>query len=93
VKEIEIVTSNGKVFHLGNVPDDAKLTFGALNPSSKGMGGPAALSLTLRIYKGTRDNGHQIAVFRNVESFRDLSLTIKEIETKPKQTWIDGGQD
>jgi hypothetical protein len=57
------------------------------------MGGPAALSLTLRIYKGTRDNGHQIAVFRNVESFRDLSLTIKEIETKPKQTWIDGGQD
>lgn len=78
---IEICFADGDVSEVGNIPDDAKITFAQLNPAASGdrFGGGG---LTLRIYKGSRDNGNQLAVFRNVESFRDLTLSVSVKEKK-----------
>lgn len=67
------------------IPANAKVTFGAFAPGSKGSYGD--LSATLRIYVGTQNN--QIAVIRNVISFRDLSLAYEEekVRKNGESTW------
>ncbi len=83
-RTIEVLTSGGEVFEVGNIPSDAKITFGAVNPGSKSSYGS---SQTLRIYRGARaDNGSQLAVFQDVVSFRDKSLTLNKPE---KKLWIE----
>lgn len=57
------------------IPRDAKITYGPVQPGKQGYSGAGN---ALRIYT-TANN--QLAVFLNVESFRDLSLTVRERKT------------
>lgn len=69
-----------RIYEVDNIPADAKITYGGLRPDQ-----PGAKTNTLRIY--TSQN-NQLAVFRNVEWFRDKSLNIKDIGPK-KANWIN----
>ncbi len=92
MRTIEVQTSDGEVFEVSNIPEEAKITFGATNPASEASRKTAYSSggYTLRIYRGSRDNGNQLAVFQNVANFRDRSLTIKKMG---KKLWIDDEQE
>ncbi len=72
-----------RVVEIDNIPDDAKITFGGIRPDA-----PGNKTNSLRIYKGSKDNGHQLAVFRDVLWFRDKTLTIKDI-TPEKDNFVD----
>lgn len=73
-REILVYLNNGEKLLVGDIPANAKITFGKLQPGERdgyGSGGGNAL----RIYTTTNN---QLAVFCGVKSFRDLSLTVKE---------------
>lgn len=75
------VTTLTEVMVVGNIPDEAKITYGGLRPDQPGQKGN-----TLRIYrKASGDN--QLAVFRDVVSFVDCDLTV-EPAGKPKEEWM-----
>lgn len=72
------------------IPSSYKVTFGPLVPGSKdGNNGYAGIAL--RIYAG---KDQQKAVFTQVESFRDLSISIMEekVETKSER-YVREGDD
>lgn len=68
---IEVVTSTGK--QRITVPEDTKLTFGAIVPGAKANGYSGG-GWGLRLWT-SRD--HQLAVFTDVVSFRDLSIPVE----------------
>ena len=59
---------------VGGIPATAKITYGPVQPGKESYRGGNAL----RIYTSANN---QLAVFLDVESFRDLSLTVKERKT------------
>lgn len=71
-RSILIALQGGKEMIVEDIPSNAKITFGALNPGSKDYG--PSRDTAVRIYTTA---GNQLAVFRNAESFRDLALTVK----------------
>lgn len=77
MRSIQITFQDGRVKQVDGIPEESKITLASLNPGSV-HAHEAGAGITLRIYKGTRDNGNQIAVFRHVESFFDLALTITD---------------
>lgn len=85
-REILVYLSNGQKMLVGDIPANAKITFGKLQPGERDFhsGGNA-----LRIYTTTNN---QLAVFCGVSSFRDLSLTVKEqkISRKLKSNAVTG---
>ena len=68
-REILIEGRDGKRI-VGGIPANAKITYGPVQPGKAGYGSDNAL----RIYTSANN---QLAVFLNVISFRDLSLTVK----------------
>ena len=64
---------------MDGIPSTAKITFGPVTPGTKEQYGDRTKAL--RIYT-TANN--QLAVFLNVESFRDMSLTVKEERVNKK---------
>lgn len=71
-KELLIVHTDGRKVLVKNVPEDAKVTFSTVNPAADRTFRPG---YCVRIYK---TENHQLGVFTNVESFRDLSLKVFE---------------
>lgn len=67
----EILTSKGK--QRITVPEDTKVTFGAIVPGAKANGYSGG-GWGLRVW---RDANHQLAVFSDVISFRDLSIPVE----------------
>lgn len=78
-RTIEIETESKK-FTVSNIPDNAKITYGGLRPDQ-----PGGKTNTLRIYTAGQN---QLAVFREVVCFHDVSLKIEECGPI-KDTWID----
>lgn len=77
---IEVVTNTGTIFHITLNPE-WKLTFGALQQGyNHHVANQNSNGLALRIYE-TKER--QLACFRNVESFRDLSIPM-EVVYSPK---------
>lgn len=70
-RKVLVRLADGSSRIVENVPANAKITFGAVNPGAKGWGGGYAL----RIYTSQQN---QLAVFLGVQEFRDLSLTVKK---------------
>lgn len=70
-RSILIEKTNGTRIIVGNVPTDAKITFGPVQPGSKDF---SRSENALRIYKAANN---QMGVWLQVASFRDLSLTVK----------------
>jgi len=64
------------------VPTSWKVTFGLFAPGSQSNGGKSAL----RFYEGSKEN--QRAVFMDVESFRDASITIEEEISKTQDEML-----
>ena len=56
---------------MDGIPSNAKITYGPVQPGKQSYGSENAL----RIYTSTNN---QLGVFLGVESFRDLSLTVRE---------------
>lgn len=79
-RTIEVHTPN-KTFRVKNIPSDARITYGGTRPDQ-----PGGKTNTLRIYKS---GNHQLAVFREVEWFRDLSLEIENVPSPPKKDFIE----
>lgn len=69
-RSIHIEHSDGTATIVEDIPDSAKITFGPVQPGRQGYGSDNVL----RIYTS---QSNQLAVFRHVESFRDLSLSLK----------------
>lgn len=69
--------SGDKEFQL-DIPENTIVTFGPWSPgtsSPKGYGASdAALSGTIRVYRGSKSRGDVIAVFSGVKSYRDISV-------------------
>lgn len=76
-RSVLIQRRNGQQQIIGNIPANAKITFGDLNPGKPGFNGTA-----LRIYTTTNN---QLATFTEVAWFRDLSLTVKTKQRQEKQ--------
>ena len=72
-RSIEIHTDT-KVILVDNIPKDAKITYGGLRPDQ-----PGSRTNTLRIYTSQQN---QLAVFRDVIWFRDMSLELTERDIK-----------
>lgn len=70
-RTILIEHREGNTTEVGNIPACSKITYGPIQPGSKG--GYSSGENVLRIYT-TANN--QLAVFRDVKSFRDLSLLV-----------------
>lgn len=87
-RTILVYLNGGKKVRVGNIPSNAKVTYGPVAPGTRDYGGGGN---ALRIY--TSQN-NQLAVFVGVASFRDESLTVQtqkesrvaseESETGPK---------
>lgn len=76
-RSIEIVHSHGAGKSLvENIPANAKITLGPVSLSKNDYNNR---DMALRIYTTA---GNQLAVFRDVISFRDLSLTLKVQQVK-----------
>lgn len=73
-RSIMVISQTGTAI-VRNIPSTAKITFGPMQPGQKGSSYPGTEAV-LRIYTSL---SNQLAVFRNVLSFRDLSLDV-EIE-------------
>lgn len=61
-----------------DIPANAKITFGPVQPGKQGYGGEGN---ALRIYTTA---GNQLGVFLDVVSFRDLSLKVKQRKVTKK---------
>jgi len=85
MRTVRITFTNGNVQEVSGIPEDSKITFGTVHGG--GTMTPGGANLCLRIYKGSRDNGNQLAVFQGVESFIDLSLSLSL--PVAKKEWID----
>lgn len=70
-RSILIVHDDGTETILENIPGNAKITVGPLSP---GRNDYTRNDIALRVYTTV---GNQLAVIRNVRSFRDLSLGVK----------------
>ena len=84
MRTVRITFTNGNVQEVSGIPEDSKITFGTVHGGGSSVGNA---NLCLRIYKGSRDNGNQLAVFQGVESFIDLSLSLSL--PVAKKEWID----
>ena len=72
------------------IPDDWKVTFGALVPGQKESAG----KIGLRLWSGTKGKEIQHAVFTDVSCFRDMSIGIEEqIEEKRQETFRREGAE
>ena len=69
-RSILIEHSQGGATIVDGIPASAKITFGPVQPGGRGYGGDNVL----RIYTSA---SNQLAVFRDVLSFRDLSLAVR----------------
>lgn len=86
-----LVTKNsGEQFRI-TIPSDAKITFGYFNPTGGPGDNRARYSdesredmkrSCLRIYRGSKDNGEQLAAFTGVREFRDLGLSVERLVKK-----------
>lgn len=65
---------------VSGIPDGAKITYAGLRPDT-----PGGKTNTLRIYSTSRGE-NQLAVFRDVVSFVDMSLTVSE-DLPVKKVW------
>lgn len=74
-----IERANGNFTKVENIPPDAKVTFGGVNPTAQGYN----KSYCLRVYT-SKDN--QLAVFTDVVAFRDSTLKIMERKIKRNST-------
>lgn len=82
-RSIIVEHSDGTATKVEDIPSNAKITFGALQPGKPSY----HESHVLRIYTS---QSNQLAVFRDVASFRDMSLTIsvREVTTETDETTI-----
>lgn len=71
-RTIIVLLSDGKKRRVSNIPKDAKVTFGPVQP---GRNGGYDTANVLRIYTS---QSNQLAVFVGVKEFRDLALDVKE---------------
>lgn len=72
------------------IPDDWKVTFGALIPGQKESAG----KIGLRLWSGSKGREMQHAVFTNVESFRDSTISILEqVEERQTETYVKQGDE
>lgn len=72
------------------IPEDWKVTFGALIPGQKESAG----KIGLRLWSGSKGREMQHAVFTDVASFRDMSISILEqIEERQTETFVKQGDD
>lgn len=86
-RSILVYRRNSEPLIVSGIPDNAKITFGALQPGKDSYD----RSTALRVYT-TANN--QLAVFTDVASFRDLSLTIQERKvTKASEGRSEVGPD
>jgi hypothetical protein len=85
-RSIFIEQSDGGATIVDDIPVSAKITFGPVQPGSRDFGNREHV---LRIY--TSQN-NQLAVFRNVTSFRDLSLSVRvrEVTAKAETEEVSG---
>ena len=79
------------------IPDDAKVTFGPFSPPSSRKGEQwqhVDKRGTLRVYEGKSERGNVLAVYSNVDGFRDLSLGYAEEVTREEGAviWKDDEQ-
>lgn len=77
-REILVVLRGGVRRKVSGIPANAKITYGPVSPGARDYSGSNAL----RIYTTTNN---QLAVFVNVEEFRDLSLTVQEQRVERKE--------
>lgn len=79
-RSIIIEHSDGSETRVDEIPNNAKITYGPVQPGRHGYG-----DNILRVYTS---QSNQLAVFRNVVSFRDLSLTVstREVTTVDART-------
>ena len=68
------------------IPVDYKITFGAVCPGSKYSGSGGHLGWCLRVYK-SKEN--PVAVFTDVVSFREESLSVREQVTRSRSKRLD----
>lgn len=68
-RSILVEHSDGSATIIKKIPDNAKITYGPVSPGKMTYGSGHAL----RIYTSANN---QLAVFKDVESFRDLSLEV-----------------
>lgn len=72
------------------IPDDWKITFGALIPGQKESAG----KIGLRLWSGSKGKEIQHAVFTDVCSFRDMSIMVMEqIEEQKTETYRKEGDE
>lgn len=69
-RTIEIIFNGGEKKRIGNIPGNAKITYGPISPGAHGDRNTNAL----RIYTS---ESNQLAVFVGVKEFRDLSLNVQ----------------
>jgi hypothetical protein len=75
VRTYEIETSSS-AFRI-EVPANARVTYGPIIGAGGGKGSGYGNGNAFRVWLGSKDTGVQLALFNNVVSFRDLSLSIK----------------
>ena len=82
----EIVCSN-ETFRF-TVPSNARVTYA---PVVSPAGGRSYGGNALRFWLGAKESGTQLALFNNVVSFRDLSLTlqVRAVRKYGSQDWIE----
>lgn len=74
------------------IPAGWKVTFGPLVPGSKDTAVNGSQATALRLWSGSKNAEIQHAVFTNVESFRDMSISIMEqVEEVRKDTYVKQG--
>lgn len=78
-RSILIESGDGNATIVDDIPATAKITFGPVSPSNRGYSGENVL----RIYTS---QSNQLAVFRGVQSFRDLSLSVRVREVTSTST-------
>jgi len=90
-RTLEIVTCTGTIIHI-EVEQSWKVTFGRLQADFNHMshGTKQSNGLALRIY---RTKEHQLACFRDVESFRDISIPMHIIHSPKKGNGSDENVD
>lgn len=72
------------------IPDDWKVTFGALIPGQKESAG----KIGLRLWSGKKGAEMQHAVFTEVASFRDMSFEVLEqVEERQTETFVKQGDE
>lgn len=72
------------------IPDDWKVTFGALVPGQKESAG----KIGLRLWSGGKGKEIQHAVFTDVASFRDMSISVLEqVEEHQTETFVRQGDE